>query len=1144
MEDDASYTLLRDTKKNNRTKRDSDDELEENENKNTGNELTTNKINKKNRRPKRIRRVLKQLKIMYSNVRGIKSKINSLAGNIDEVNPSILCLVETHLDKKENLEISGYTPYRLDGTSNSAGILIAVVDTIKAIVVEIEEFTDIGYIKWILINNGKVAIRLGVVYAPQENVTSAQDLKKLYENIQYHAIIAQDERQLLIVLGDFNCKVGEFIKGNTNTVTKGGRLLLKMLRKNNLQLLNSSDNTKGVWTRVEKKNGVVKKSVLDYMVMNEKSYNLTQQMLIDEDKMIPIYTLNNKVKTYSDHNTMICKMSIINDIVQDKQKTVMTKRSYEEYTNAIQEQELSKSLQKDQTVQENYDKWSSEVEKIIKRVQRKKKTTNKRKDERHLVKMIKCIKRELKKEHNGKNGTYLKKRISIIKDHLVALKARIRGERLKKRIQMIKQKDRLGLWQVKRQISKKHQSQKQIKTTEGQILSKPDDIINEYKKHYTNLLMPKQAMNAQEREAETRVEQQFKNVYTKAVEIGPVKDIEESEVKEAVKRMKLHKAGDRQGWKAEWLKKGGDEMIKSLTFLFNQMERELEIPKQWKDIKITSIQKSNNGSTLNETQRGLFITNIVSKAYEKVKKMNNEIHFNKISPMQMAGRKHRSTMDNLIIVSGIIADNKAKNIPTYLFFGDAEKCFDKLWLKDSILEIVKLGVPENDAIMLYLMNAEANIVVNTPIGYTQEIIAKEIVRQGTIFGPVFCCASTAQINEIGEKVVEKCGNTDVGILVFMDDINTTTSQVNNIKNTIKNCRLMEIEKKYTFGMKKTKYMVIDEKELKENIDTKLEKGIVQRISEYKYVGLYINEKGDLKLHKQKMEERAMNSYKELIAMGCVKEVGGEFLRIRLILFVKCWMPAVTHGLHAWSLLTDKDIMDVEQLQGRYLKKICEVPVSTPSAGLYMELGIWPATEWIQYLSAMLYHELMKGDDNRVSSKIVKEQSKKDMKCSLPQRVKSIMKYVNYDMEDIHNLKKSTWKRMVKRAMKEKIDARLKESMLNKTKSRFAIKENFGEAMDYIKIHTGNNAIDILKVRLNMTETKSNFKSKYTDLCCPKCKIENDTTEHVVQCFTDVKVNEISNPNSSEWIKIINGFRKYKDYKEAESSIIRSNARTG
>ena len=48
--------------------------------------------------------------------------------------------------------------------------------------------------------------------------------------------------------------------------------------------------------------------------------------------------------------------------------------------------------------------------------------------------------------------------------------------------------------------------------------------------------------------------------------------------------------------------------------------------------------------------------------------------------------------------------------------------------------------------------------------------------------------------------------------VFMDDINSTTKDPENIEKAIRNCRRLEIEKKYTFGLTKTNFMVIDKDE--------------------------------------------------------------------------------------------------------------------------------------------------------------------------------------------------------------------------------------------------------------------------------------------------------------------------------------------
>ena len=59
--------------------------------------------------------------------------------------------------------------------------------------------------------------------------------------------------------------------------------------------------------------------------------------------------------------------------------------------------------------------------------------------------------------------------------------------------------------------------------------------------------------------------------------------------------------------------------------------------------------------------------------------------------MQTAGRKQRSTVNNLIILNSIIENQRQNKNKIYLFFADAKKCFDKLWLKDCLTEMHYLG---------------------------------------------------------------------------------------------------------------------------------------------------------------------------------------------------------------------------------------------------------------------------------------------------------------------------------------------------------------------------------------------------------------------------------------------------------------------
>ena len=100
------------------------------------------------------------------------------------------------------------------------------------------------------------------------------------------------------------------------------------------------------------------------------------------------------------------------------------------------------------------------------------------------------------------------------------------------------------------------------------------------------------------------------------------------------------------------------------------------------------IQKVGVKENIQENQREIFLVNTVSKIYESALKIQNENKNENMSQMQTAGRKQRSAVDNLIILNSIIENQRQYKNKTYLFFSDAKKCFDKLWLKDYLIKNV------------------------------------------------------------------------------------------------------------------------------------------------------------------------------------------------------------------------------------------------------------------------------------------------------------------------------------------------------------------------------------------------------------------------------------------------------------------------
>ena len=64
---------------------------------------------------------------------------------IDDSQPALICIVETHMQKEEKIQIPGHSlVYRNDRPVNSGGILIEVRDNIKNISSELTQENRVG----------------------------------------------------------------------------------------------------------------------------------------------------------------------------------------------------------------------------------------------------------------------------------------------------------------------------------------------------------------------------------------------------------------------------------------------------------------------------------------------------------------------------------------------------------------------------------------------------------------------------------------------------------------------------------------------------------------------------------------------------------------------------------------------------------------------------------------------------------------------------------------------------------------------------------------------------------------------------------------------------------------------------------------
>ena len=116
---------------------------------------------------------------------------------------------------------------------------------------------------------------------PQESRTKLGELKKIYKIIDEEIKDSINKNERIIIMGDMSCKVGKKVTGNTDEVTKGGRLLIEMVEGNYLKIINAEDCCKGIWTREE--GGV--KSIIDYVITRNDDGQWINEMEIDMREM-------------------------------------------------------------------------------------------------------------------------------------------------------------------------------------------------------------------------------------------------------------------------------------------------------------------------------------------------------------------------------------------------------------------------------------------------------------------------------------------------------------------------------------------------------------------------------------------------------------------------------------------------------------------------------------------------------------------------------------------------------------------------------------------------------------------------------------------------------------------------------------------
>ena len=238
----------------------------------------------------------------------------------------------------------------------------------------------------------------------------------------------------------------------------------------------------------------------------------------------------------------------------------------------------------------------------------------------------------------------------------------------------------------------------------------------------------------------------------------------------------------------------GNDLIDAIYILMNRIKSEQVYPQLMEFCNISSIFKGRGKRNNINSYRGIFritvFRNVLDRLiYEDEYKTIDE----RLTDSNIGARKGRNIRDNIFVVGAIInevinGEAEAVDICTY----DIEKCFDALWLEETLNDLSDTGLNNDKLPLLFLENENCKVAVKTPTGITERIKLSKIVMQGTVWGSIKCTTQQDKLGKAAYKNKEPIylykQTVEVPPIGYVDDV-LTVSRCGNasvINNTIVN----------------------------------------------------------------------------------------------------------------------------------------------------------------------------------------------------------------------------------------------------------------------------------------------------------------------------------------------------------------------
>ena len=399
----------------------------------------------------------------------------------------------------------------------------------------------------------------------------------------------------------------------------------------------------------------------------------------------------------------------------------------------------------------------------------------------------------------------------------------------------------------------------------------------------------------------------------------------------------------------------GDDLKLAILELLNSIKLEQKLPKFMQLANITTIYKKKGSRQDMNNDRGIFVVCVLRMILDSlVYQEKYPLVDTGMSNSNIGARKNRNIRDHLFIVYGIINSVlNGEDDPVDIQIYDVEKCFDALWLEDCMLDLYETLPPEardDELSLLYKINQDNYVAVNTVVGQTERVNMKNIVMQGGKWGPLKC-SNTMDI--IGKKCVNNGKylytykrRTKIMPLAMVDDLlaiakcGTESNDVNIFINNEIEMKKLRFHIPDSEGKSKCNKMHIGKRKM-DCQGLKVHGCPMTEVSSDTYLGDTISSDGKNTLNIEKRVAKGLGIVSQI--MDILKNVsfGIHYFEIGATLRKSMLVNGLLTNSEIWYGLSESEVNKLEEVDRLLLRQIFQVASTCPTEALYLKLGCIP-----------------------------------------------------------------------------------------------------------------------------------------------------------------------------------------------------------